>query len=687
MNRLAQEKSPYLLQHAHNPVDWYPWGEEAFARAKAEDKPIFLSIGYSTCHWCHVMERESFENPEIAEMLNRSFISIKVDREEHPDVDQVYMRAVTVMTGQGGWPLTAILTPELKPFYGATYLPPERRWNMPGMKELLPAIAKAWTEQRPALAESADRVIESLVEREGAPAAATGLSEAVLDAAFAQAEMAFDPENGGFGDAPKFPRPHELSFLLHYYKRTGNAKALEMVETTLDAIRRGGIHDHLGGGIHRYSTDRHWLVPHFEKMLYDQALMARAAIEAFQITRKDVYADFARDILDYVLRDLRSPEGAFYAAEDADSEGEEGRFYVWTPAQIREIVGEETAQRFMRAYGVTESGNFEGGSSVLHEPAASEENLSEARAHLFAARNRRVRPHRDDKVLSSWNGLMIGAFAEAAAALDDPAYLAAAEAAAQFLLTRLQSQGKLLRRYRDHDARYAGTLEDYSFVADGLLRLYHASGKASYLTEADRLSRRMIDEFWDEADGGFWMRSKQDKPLISASKDRYDGATPSGNSVAAGVLIRLARFESDDRLESVARRTAESAQPLAQQAPFGYPQLLIAADTILGPMREIVLAGDSQQTAFLAMESAVRSRFLPRTICVFRPSGGRDAADLDRLAPWTKGYAPVDDRPTAYVCEGFVCRLPITDAGRLDVLLEAPWPAVQEEHDGSRTAP
>ncbi len=687
-NRLAQEKSPYLLQHAANPVDWYPWGDEAFEKAKTEDKPIFLSIGYSTCHWCHVMERESFENPEIAALLNRWFVSIKIDREEHPDVDQVYMSAVTAMTGQGGWPLTVFLTPDRRPFYGATYLPPEQRWNMPGMRELLPAIARAWTEQRPALLESADRLVDELKSRHLSDASSQApVTAALLDAAFKQATNAFDPRYGGFGHAPKFPRPHELSFLLHYHSRTGSEEALSMATATLDGIIRSGIHDHLGGGIHRYSTDAEWLVPHFEKMLYDQALSARAAVEAYQVTADERYAVFARDVLDYVLRDLTGPEGAFYAGEDADSEGEEGRFYVWTSPQVRDVSPED-ADLFMRVYGVSEQGNFEHGGSILHlkeplESAAKQEGLSlielenrleAVRERLLLARNKRIRPHRDDKILTSWNGLAIAAFARASLALEEPRYRDAARRAADFILTRLSQDGRLLRRYREGDARYPGSLEDYAFFGYGLLELYEATFDSRYLEHAKRVAQRMVELFWDQAQGGFWMRARDQEPLISPSKDVYDGATPSGNSVAALMLLRLGRMLGDSELEAYGQKTLEANVGTINQAPFGYPQLLIAADATLGPGREIVLAGDPASAPFVDMQRAIASRFLPRTVVLGHTS---DAAGimLERLVPSVAAQVALSGRASAYVCERFVCRLPAMNPGELIAHLENPTKA------------
>ena len=665
-NRLAREQSPYLLQHAHNPVDWYPWGEEAFAKARNEDKPIFLSIGYSTCHWCHVMERESFESPEIARLLNQWFISIKVDREEHPDLDQVYMSAVTALTGRGGWPLNVFLTPELKPFFGGTYVPPERRGSMAGMKELLPALAEAWRTRREELAHSAEELTAALsrqLDREAAPGE---LSARLLDAAFNQAAQAFDPAHGGFGEAPKFPRPHELGFLLRYWARTGAAQALEMTSTTLDHLARGGIHDHLGGGFHRYSTDAEWLVPHFEKMLYDQALLARAYLEAFQVTGRQDFADAARDIFGYVLRDLRDARGGFYSAEDADSEGEEGVFYVWTPEETVALLGEEEGGLFNRFYGVTSEGSFERGSSVLHveqpleafaalkglPPEELGQRLAACRQRLAAARARRPRPHRDEKILTSWNGLMIASLAYGGAALGEPRYLDAAAQAADFILGSLVRDGLLLRRWRQGDARYAGTLEDYAFFTAGLLELYEATFDARWLTEAQRWAGAMVDRFWDEARGGFFFRAREEAPLIVRAKEPYDGATPSGNSAAALVLLRLGRLTADERLERLGQRALAAFAPQLQETPFACPAMFAAADFALGPAQEVVIAGDPAAPGTAAMARAVRERFLPRTVVVLHPDGPEPR---------------LNGRTTAYVCEHFVCALP-TD--QLETLIE-----------------
>ncbi|MDP3704207.1 MAG: thioredoxin domain-containing protein [Candidatus Omnitrophota bacterium] len=683
-NRLIHEKSPYLLQHAYNPVDWYPWGEEAFAKARQEQKPIFLSIGYSTCHWCHVMEHESFENPDIAAAMNRWFVSIKVDREEHPDLDQVYMTAVQSLTGHGGWPLSVFLTPELKPFYGGTYFPPERRFNMPGMNDMLPAVAGAWQQKREEIMTSADELTASLQAHLAPPSGRETIAIETLHAAFNQAVGAFDAAHGGFGDAPKFPRSPELSFLLAYWARTGTGQALEMVTTTLDHMSRGGIHDHLGGGFHRYATDAQWLVPHFEKMLYDQALLARTYLEAYRATKRPEYAKTARGIFAYVLRDLTDPGGGFYSAEDADSEGAEGKCYVWTPQEITQVLGSDAGELFNRFYGVTPDGNFEHGASILNveqpleifatlkgvEPGALAQQLASSRERLLAVRASRVRPHRDDKILTSWNGLMIASLAYGAATLDDPRYLEAARRAADFVLTSLRRDGVLLRRYREGDARYPGTLEDYAFFSYGLLELYEASFDPRYLAEAKALATQMLTRFWDDAQGGFFLRSREESALIVRAKDAHDGATPSGNSMALHVLLRLGRLTGDDRLETAGRRALETFAATVARVPFGFPQLLMAWDFALGPTKEIVIAADSSVPEAAALVRTVRERFLPRAVTLLHPPGNAGAA-IEALVPYVKPQGLIGGKPAVYVCEQFVCRLPATTVAEVqDRLLE-----------------
>ncbi len=682
-NRLIQEKSPYLLQHAYNPVDWYPWGKDAFEKANQEDKLVFLSIGYSTCHWCHVMAHESFEDAETAEMLNRWFVSIKVDREEYPDIDHIYMSAVMLMTGAGGWPLTVILTPDGRAVFGGTYFPPQRRGDLIGLQELLPAVAEAWKNRREELLSSAERLTTILKERLSTPHASGTLTIDPLHRAFNQAVAWFDSTYGGFGNAPKFPRGHELSFLLHYWLRTQTHQALELVTTTLDHLSQGGIHDHLGGGFHRYSTDAQWLVPHFEKMLYDQALLARAFLESYRVTQRQEYARVARGILDYVLRDLSDAAGAFYSAEDADSEGQEGKFYVWTPAEITELLGEKDAEWFNRYYGLTPEGNFEHGKSILHvtqplemfakrnglKARAFDERLAQNRVQLLAKRARRKRPHRDDKILTSWNGLMIASLAYGASTLHEPSYLIKARQAADFIWQHLQQDGLLLRRYREKEAAYPGTLEDYAFFGYGLLEVYESGYDVKYLVWAKRLVDVMIERFWDPQQEGFFLRDRTEPELIAPVKEFYDGATPSGNSMAIGLLLRLGRLRADPHLEDLGRRALESVVALVESEPFRYPQLLIDWDFALGPIREIVIVGDRDDSRTKEMIEVIDQRFLPRTVTVLRPTGS-EAKELEGFAPYVQHQGPVNGQPTAYMCQGYVCTLPTTDprilAERLD---------------------
>ena len=681
-NRLIHEKSPYLLQHAYNPVDWYAWGDEALAKARREDKPIFLSIGYSTCYWCHVMERESFEDPEIARLMNEHVVSIKVDREERPDLDALYMTAVQAMSGQGGWPMSIFLTPDARPFWGGTYFPPEDRWGRPGFKTVLRSLAQAWRTKRQDLLQSSQAITEAIQASAQAGAAAP-LTTETLERAAAQFAQQFDARFGGFGPAPKFPRSHSLSFLLRAWSRSRDAKLLDMIEVTLDAMARGGLHDQLGGGFHRYSTDERWLVPHFEKMLYDQALLARTYLEAYQATGKPQYADVARDIFEYVLRDMRDPQGAFYSAEDAGEVGKEGEFYVWTPDEIERVLGKQDAELFTRFYGVTPTGNFEHGTTILSvevppEAFARQERLSvdelrvrleAARAKLLAARNARPRPHRDDKILTDWNGMMVGALAYGARALDEPRYAEAASRAAAFVLDRLQRQGQLLHRYRDGEAEIPAFLDDYAFFSWGLLDLYEATFETRWLAQAKRLATQMLDLFWDDAGGGFFFTGKRNEPLIAQTKELYDGAIPSGNSVAALVLVRLGQLTMDKALQQQTQRLFETFSGHVSQTPSAFPQLLIALDRWLGPSQEIVVAGDPTASDTRQMLRLVHQRFLPRAALVLHPAD-QAAKDVETLIPFITQQRPLDGRATAYVCQNYVCNLPTSDLTTLTSLLD-----------------
>lgn len=598
-NRLHREKSHYLLQHAGNPVDWYPWGDEALQKAKREDKPIFLSIGYSTCHWCHVMAHESFEDQEVGRTLNQSYVSIKVDREERPDLDMVYMAVCQAITLKGGWPLSVFMTPEGKPFYAGTYFPKTSRMGMPGFLDIINHIASAWVNDRGPLLEASEKITQGIQPRPaGGSMAELGLD--TLQKGYDQLAQAFDPKWGGFGSAPKFPTPHNLTFLLRWHKRSGEINGLHMVEKTLDAMRCGGIFDHVGYGFSRYSVDERWLVPHFEKMLYDQAMLTMAYAEAHQVTGTAGYGRVAGEILTYVLRDMTGPKGGFYTAEDADSEGQEGLFYVWTSGEIKEHLGKDLGDLFCRFYDVGPHGNFEDGRSILHiriplEQFAARENmdvaeleraLEQGRESLFHARERRVHPLKDDKVLTSWNGLMIAAMAKAYQTLGEQAYADAAQHSARFILDNLKKEGpRLFRRYREGEVAYPGYLDDYAFLVWGLIELYEATTEVSYLEEATALNRVMIELFWDETHGGFFYSGKENEALIRRSKEIYDGATPSSNSVAALNLIRLGGITGDASLQKMAEQLAAAFSKRIKAYPSAYTQFLTALDFMIGPGR------------------------------------------------------------------------------------------------------
>jgi uncharacterized protein YyaL (SSP411 family) len=688
-NRLAGEKSPYLLQHALNPVDWYPWGSEAFEKARSEDRPIFLSIGYSTCHWCHVMERESFEDSEVAALMNRTFVSIKVDREERPDIDGVYMSVATLMTGRGGWPLTIIMTPDGRPFYAATYLPRESRFGLPGLLDLSPRIGDLWANRRSEILESADAAASAV---RSVPRAEERIEPGPreLDAARRELAEAFDAKHGGFGIAPKFPTPHRLVFLLRQWKRTGDERALDMVERSLTAMRNGGIYDHLGFGFHRYSTDTEWLVPHFEKMLYDQALLAVAYTEAYLATRKADYAKTARETLSYVLRDMRSPEGGFYSAEDADSEGVEGKFYVWTSEEVRGVLGEADARIAALAFGVCDQGNFieeatgrRTGANILHRPeprgeiarslGLSERELERAldsiRTRLLAARRERVRPPRDDKILTDWNGLTIAALALSGRALGEPAFVGAAARAADFILSSIRdSDGRLLHRYRDGDAAIRASADDYAFLIWGLLELYEATFDPSRLEAAVALNEDLLRLFWDE-NGGLYFTAEDAETLLTRRKEVYDGATPSANSVALLNLLRLGRMTGEASLESRAAAVARAFGAVVSRHPSAYTHFMTALDFAVGPSVEIVIVGAPDAEATRDLVETVRASYLPRSVTLLKAPGDQPA--LSAVAPWTDALVPAGDRATAYVCRDFRCELPATDPAALRERLSA----------------
>ncbi len=706
-NRLAQEKSPYLLQHAHNPVDWYPWGEEAFEKSRAQDKPIFLSIGYSTCHWCHVMERESFEDEAIAAMLNRNFVAIKVDREERPDVDRIYMSFVQNAIGGGGWPLSVWLTPNLEPFFGGTYFPPRNRAGSPGFGTVLERVAAAWRDHRAKIAEMGQGAVaqlrlQSAVEAPDAapdaePDAAPALPDAaLLDDGFAHFRRTFDAQCGGFGNAPKFPRPAIFNFLFRYHARTRNREALDMALTTLREMAKGGMCDQLGGGFHRYSVDQRWFVPHFEKMLYDQAQLAISYIEAFQLTGEARYADTARAIFDYVLRDLCDPAGGFHSAEDADSAIDpaeptvkgEGAFYLWQAEEIRDLLEAPLAARFCHRYGVAEGGNVAidphaefTGRSILYRAASVEETagqfgrpvaevrtgLEKAAATLLEARSKRVRPHLDDKVLTSWNGLMISALARGGAVLGEPRYAAAARRATEFALSAMfdPATGALLRRYRQGEAAIPGSLDDYAFFTQALLDIYEAQFDLRHLRAAIRLTEKQIELFEDPDHGAFFNSAADDRSLVMRLKEDYDGAEPSANSVAVRNLLRMAQATGSERFREAAMRTLAAFHSRLSAVPAALPEMLAACEFLLGDAPRIVLVGEPGGADFASLLAALHARFLPNRI-LLRVDSEEAREFLAAGLPAIAGMF----QPGAYVCRGNACQLPTTEAGAFAELIQ-----------------
>ena len=689
-NRLAYEQSPYLLQHQNNPVDWYPWSDDAFERAAAEDRPIFLSIGYATCHWCHVMERESFEDESVARILNEHFVSIKVDREERPDVDAIYMDVCEMLSGQGGWPLTIVMTPDRKPFFAATYLPRDSRYGRMGMLELLPRIAAVWKEQREDVLQSAEHLTTTLRRAAEITSESDVLDERTLERGFNQLKRRYDATDGGFGTAPKFPTPHNLLFLLRYWRRTADYTALAMVVYTLDKMVRGGIFDQLGGGFHRYSTDRSWLLPHFEKMLYDQALMATAYAETFQATGSEELRDAAYRVLRYVLRDLTSPEGAFYSAEDADSEGEEGKFYVWSLAEVESVLEPDDAALVARVFGLTEDGNFEDeatrertGMNVLHvahtpadvervtgESAASvRARLEAAMERLFTHRNARVRPALDDKILTDWNGLMIAALAISARTFGEPEFLEKAEQSMAFILEKMRpEEGVLLHRYRAGHAGIPAMADDYAALIWALIELYGSSFRPEYLRHAVTLTDEMDHHFRDAERSGFFLARVDAADLIVRQKEVYDGAIPSANSLHAWNLVRLARLTGRTAYEETAAEVFAFAAPYAAQHASAHTALLMALEHAYSPSMEIVIAGEPDAEGTRAFLEVVRSGYRPN-LAVLQHSVESDGV-LEELAPFVAGQVPIDGRTAAYFCQDFACQAPTTDPGELQRMLD-----------------
>jgi len=677
-NRLIHETSPYLLQHAHNPVDWYPWGEEALNRAKKEDKPILLSIGYSACHWCHVMEEESFENESIAELMNQCFVCIKVDREERPDLDELYMNAVQVMTGSGGWPMTVFLTPEMVPFHGGTYFPPEDRGGAPGFPKVLATVSNYYSTHRNQVTQMVSQVRETLQHIVEMVPSGRALEEKALSNAFEVMERQFDPANGGFGRAPKFPNSMGLSFLLRYWKRTGSTQALGMVESTLEKMAKGGMYDHLGGGFHRYSVDDRWLIPHFEKMLYDNALLSRTYFEAYQATGKGLYRKIGEEILNYVGREMRSPGGGFYSTQDADSEGEEGKFYVWTRDKIKDVLGKEQGTPFCAYYGVTPQGNFEGEASVLHVATPLEklsqlysipvrdleELFEEGRRKLFAAREKRPKPGRDEKILTSWNGLMVSGFVEGFKTTGNAEYLLHAKEAASFILREMRKKGQLIRVFKSGQSHTNGLAEDYAFFIQGLIDLYEGTFEKSWLIKADALNQEMMRQFWDERNGGFFYSGNENEPLIARSKNPYDNALPSPNSVAAFNLIRLGYLTGEASLKRKAEEILRLFYDLLSEHPSGFSHMLSALSFFLDP-DEIGIIGSKEDPGTQSLVKEIHRSYLPNKILNLK--------DPDELyeASWfpflTDKGTP--EAPTAFICRRFTCLPPATNEAELRKLL------------------
>jgi uncharacterized protein YyaL (SSP411 family) len=698
-NRLIHEKSPYLRQHAYNPVAWYPWGDEAFAKARTEGKPIFLSVGYSTCHWCHVMEKESFENEEIARLLNEYFVAIKVDREERPDVDRIYMSALQAMGQDGGWPMSMFLLPDLKPFWGGTYFPPVSRYGRTGFPDILRRIHQVWTAERSKAEEAAESILTYLKDLSRTGGSGDRILGESLDLELQQLEKTYDPVHGGFGGGPKFPRPSVFEFLLRYSRRTGSVKAREMVETTLDRMAAGGIYDHVGGGFHRYAVDREWRVPHFEKMLYDQAQLVSAYVDAYLLSRKPVYAQVIGETVGYVLRDMAHAEGGFSSAEDADSprpetpqESGEGAFYLWTAAELRSLLGPAATEFFAR-YGVEEGGNapfdpqqeFTGrnilyvarpleGLAISQGVSAVElsASLEASRRKVFNARAARPRPHCDDKVLTSWNGLMISALVKASGAVGESSYEEAARRAAEFVFAHLYdpASGMLSRRFRENESKFNGFLDDYAFFTQGLIDLYESTGELRWLRSAVSLSEKQIELFWDREHGAFFETSGGDPSVLVRIKDHHDGAEPTGNSVSLMNLLRLAQITGRSEWRRKAEQILEVFAPIITHQPVALPHMCAGLLFLESHPIQVVLAGSPGDREMMALRREVFLRFLPGRVVLYA-DGAEGQEFLSEQAPAIRGMVPLEGRPTAYVCRDFICTMPTSDPIQLGRLLDA----------------
>ncbi|MBN2247029.1 MAG: thioredoxin domain-containing protein [Candidatus Aminicenantes bacterium] len=684
-NRLINEKSPYLLQHAYNPVDWFPWGDEAFDTAKREVKPILLSVGYSTCHWCHVMEKESFEDAEVADLINETFIPIKVDREERPDIDNTYMAISQLLTGRGGWPLTIFMTPEKKPFFAATYLPKHQRANLIGLMDLIPKIRMLWLSHKEDIEKTADKIIDSLRSSD-LVLNETSSDENFLEKAYSDLSGSFDKENGGFNYAPKFPTPHKLMFLLRYWKRSRNQHALSMAAKTLDSMHRGGIFDQIGFGSHRYSTDPFWKLPHFEKMLYDQALLVYTSSEAYQATGTARCKDMAEQIIGYVQRELTSLEGAFYSAEDADSEGKEGKYYLWTKDEIETLLSKQDTDIFEKFYAINPEGNFfdeatgqKTGNNLIYQPLSWQESASKLgmpenilrnkiesiRIRLLQKRATRVKPLRDDKVLTDWNGLMIAALAKASQAFEKPEYVEAAQHAMEFISDKMHmADGGLYHRYRDGESSYAGYADDYAFLIWGLLELYEAVFQPVYLEKAFDLNTYFIKHFWDTEKGGFFFSSDLSESLFTRRKELYDGAVPSANSVQALNLHRLARISGSVELENMASQMIATFSGEISKYPAAYSYFLCALDFAEGPAHEIIIVGKRDAPETKKMLRSIQKNFIPNKIVLFVPAEESDPK-IHKIAPYTGQYPWLDNRATIFLCQNYSCQQPTHDINKI----------------------
>lgn len=682
-NRLNKETSPYLLQHAHNPVNWFAWGDEALAKSKTEDKPILLSIGYSSCHWCHVMEHESFENEEIARIMNENFVNIKVDKEERPDVDQIYMNFIQLTSGHGGHPMTVFLTPDGVPFFGGTYFPPVPRYNMPSFPEILESVANAYRERREEIETSTVGILGELKRVGAAEASNLTFSNEQLNQAFRSIAKSYDPVNGGFGDAPKFPAPMTLEFCLKYWARTGDSKALEIVSNSCRKIASGGIYDQLGGGFHRYTVDAIWLTPHFEKMLYDNAQLALIYLHAYQATNDDYFKQIAFETLEYIKREMTDPSGGFYSATDADSEGVEGKFFVWTPREIKEVLGAQDARVFCLHFDVSEAGNFEN-HNVLNVPQPLEESarqlgvsvetlteiLQRGKKLLYEQRAKRVPPFRDEKVLTAWNGLTLTAFAEAGAILENTDFIKIAVKNADFLLTNLLDEnGYLLRSWKDGTAKISAFVEDYANLADGLMALYQTTGDLRWLTSAKDLTDKMLKEFWDEDAGGFFFTGKNHEQLILRSKDYFDNATPSGNSVAADVLLKLAVLTGDESYRDYATSLFSLMGNFMRRYPQAFGRALSAFDFYLNVPTEIVVIGENNHER-AALLRQIWKRYIPNKVVVVSEPNKTSAAAVS-LVPLLQERQMINGQATVYVCENFACQQPVTTVEDLEKQLSS----------------